>query len=75
MLLGGEAKWLAKSTLNRLLRVGPEISGSSALFERYPLERLYRDGQLHMLHSRLDVVAHMVGAAELGQPYDVNRER
>ncbi len=75
MLLGCEAKWMAKNTLVQVMHSGAELAGSTAFFEKYPLERIYRDGQLHMLHNRIDVVASTVGAAELGAEYDVNRER
>jgi hypothetical protein len=37
------------------------------------LERFYRDMRLHMLHGRHDIAAQIVGASELGEPYDVNR--
>ena len=75
MPMGCEAKWMAKSTLSQVMRGGAELAGSTALFQKYPLERIYRDGQLHMLHNRTDVVALTVGSAELGEEYDVNRER
>jgi alkylation response protein AidB-like acyl-CoA dehydrogenase len=75
MLMGCQAKWMAKHTLTEMLRTSAEVVGSSALFEKYPLEKLYRDGQLHMLHSRIDVVASTIGAAELGLEYDINQER
>jgi alkylation response protein AidB-like acyl-CoA dehydrogenase len=68
-----EAKWLAKETLQKVMWSAAEICGSTALFVQHPLERFYRDMHLHMMHGRHDIAAQVVGAAELGQPYDVNR--
>jgi alkylation response protein AidB-like acyl-CoA dehydrogenase len=49
------------------------MSRVTALFQKHPLERFYRDMHLHMLHGRHDVAAQIVGASELGESYDVNR--
>ncbi len=68
-----EAKWLAKETLQKVMWSAAEICGSTALFVQHPLERFYRDMHLHMMHGRHDIAAQIVGAAELGEPYDVNR--
>jgi len=40
--------------------------------ENIALERFYRDMDLHMLHDR-DIVAQIVGASELGEPFDLNQ--
>ena len=37
------------------------------------LERFYRDMHLRMMHGRHDIAAQIVGAAELGEDYDTNR--
>jgi alkylation response protein AidB-like acyl-CoA dehydrogenase len=68
-----EAKWRAKETLDRVMWSAAEICGSTSLFQKHPLERFYRDMHLHMMHGRHDIAAQIVGAAELGEPYDVNR--
>ena len=68
-----EAKWLAKETLQKVMWSTAEICGSTALFVQHPLERFYRDMHLHMMHGRHDIAAQIVGAAELGESYDVNR--
>jgi alkylation response protein AidB-like acyl-CoA dehydrogenase len=68
-----EAKWMAKETLEKVMWSTAEICGSTSLFQKYPLERFYRDMHLHMMHGRHDIAAQIVGAAELGEPYDVNR--
>ena len=73
MIAAHEAKWMAKETLQRVMWSAAEISGSTALFQKHPLERFYRDMHLHMMHGRHDIAAQIVGAAELGEPYDVNR--
>ena len=73
MIAAHEAKWMAKETLQRIMWSAAEICGSTALFQKHPLERFYRDMHLHMMHGRHDAAAQIVGAAELGEPYDVNR--
>jgi alkylation response protein AidB-like acyl-CoA dehydrogenase len=73
MIAAHEAKWLAKETLQKMVWSTAEICGSTALFVKHPLERFYRDMHLHMMHGRHDVAAQIVGAAELGEPFDVNR--
>jgi alkylation response protein AidB-like acyl-CoA dehydrogenase len=73
MIAAHEAKWMAKETLEKVMWSAAEVCGSTSLFERFPLERFYRDMHLHMMHGRHDVAAQIVGASELGEPYDVNR--
>jgi alkylation response protein AidB-like acyl-CoA dehydrogenase len=73
MIAAHEAKWMAKETLQKLMWSVAEVCGSTALFQKHPLERFYRDMHTHMLHGRHDVAAQIVGASELGEPYDVNR--
>lgn len=73
MIAAHEAKWLAKETLEKMMWSCAELGGSTALFVRHPLERFYRDMHLHMLHGRHDIAAQIVGASELGEPFDVNR--
>ena len=73
MVAAHEAKWMAKETLEKVMWNAAEICGSTALFQKHPLERFYRDMHLHMMHGRHDIAAQIVGAAELGEPYDVNR--
>jgi alkylation response protein AidB-like acyl-CoA dehydrogenase len=73
MLAAHEAKWMAKESLEKIMWSAGELCGSTALFVKHPLERFYRDMHLHMMHGRHDVAAQIVGAAELGEPYDVNR--
>jgi alkylation response protein AidB-like acyl-CoA dehydrogenase len=68
-----EAKWMAKETLEKVMWSAAETCGSTALFVKHPLERFYRDMHLHMMHGRHDIAAQIVGASELGEPYDVNR--
>lgn len=73
MIAAHEAKWMAKETLEKVMWSVAEVCGSTSLFQKHPLERFYRDMHLHMLHGRHDVAAQIVGASELGEPYDVNR--
>jgi alkylation response protein AidB-like acyl-CoA dehydrogenase len=73
MIAAHEAKWMAKETLEKVLWNAGEICGSTALFVNHPLERFYRDMHLHMMHGRHDIAAQIVGASELGEPYDTNR--
>jgi alkylation response protein AidB-like acyl-CoA dehydrogenase len=73
MIAAHEAKWMAKETLQKIMWSAAEVCGSTSLFERFPLERFYRDMHLHMMHGRHDVAAQIVGASQLGEPYDVNR--
>ena len=67
------AKWMVKETLYRVTAGVGELAGSTALFEKHPLERFCRDMHVHMLHGRHDIAAQIVGASEFGEPYDVNR--
>ena len=73
MVAAHQAKWMAKETLDKVMWSAAEVCGSTALFQKYPLERFYRDMHLHMMHGRHDIAAQIVGASELGEPYDVNR--
>jgi alkylation response protein AidB-like acyl-CoA dehydrogenase len=73
MVAAHEAKWMTKETLEKVMWSTAEICGSTALFQKHPLERFYRDMHLHMMHGRHDIAVQIVGAAELGEPYDVNR--
>ena len=73
MVEAHSAKWMVKETLQKVMWGVAELTGSTALFTKYPLERFYRDMHVHMLHGRHDIAAEIVGAAELGEPYDVNR--
>ena len=73
MIAAHEAKWLAKETLEKVMWSAGEICGSTALFVNHPLERFYRDMHLHMMHGRHDIAAQIVGASELGEPFDTNR--
>jgi alkylation response protein AidB-like acyl-CoA dehydrogenase len=73
MVAAHQAKWMAKEMLEKVMWSVAEMCGSTSLFLKHPLERFYRDMHLHMLHGRHDVAAQIVGAAELGEPYDVNR--
>ncbi len=73
LIAAHEAKWMAKATLEKMIWSSAEICGSTALFVNHPLERFYRDMHLHMMHGRHDIAAQIVGAAELGEPYDTNR--
>ena len=41
--------------------------------ENIALERFYRDMHLHMLHGGHDIAVQIVGAAELGESFDLNR--
>jgi len=73
MIAAHEAKWMAKEMLEKMMWSAAEICGSTALFVKHPLERFYRDMHLHMMHGRHDIAAQIVGASELGEPYDTNR--
>ncbi len=73
MIAAHEAKWMAKETLEKIIWSTAEICGSTALFVKHPLERFYRDMHLHMMHGRHDIAAQIVGAAELGEEFDTNR--
>ena len=74
-LLAVEAKCMAQATLYRLMELGGDLAGSTAFVERYPLERFYRDMHVHGLHSRPVAAAQLIGSAQLGEPYDIDRMR
>ncbi len=73
MVHAHEAKWMVKETLYKVMSEVGELAGSTSLFEKHPLERFCRDMHVHMLHGRHDIAAQVVGAAEFGETYDVNR--
>ena len=73
MVAAHEAKWMAKETLEKVMWSAAEVCGSTSLFQKHPLERFYRDMHVHMMHGRHDIAAQIVGASELGEPYDTNR--
>jgi len=73
MVAAHEAKWMAKETLEKVMWSAAEVCGSTSLFQKHPLERFYRDMHLHMMHGRHDIAAQIVGASELGEAYDTNR--
>lgn len=75
MVMAHEAKWLAKEALMKIMWWAGEVCGSTSLFRKYPLERFFRDMHVHMLHGHHDAAAQVVGAQQLGEPYDVNRVR
>ncbi len=75
LLASLEVKWMAQETLGRLIQLSGDVAGSTAFFQDHPLERFVRDMQLHLTHSRQIVSAQVVGAAELGAPYNVDRQR
>jgi alkylation response protein AidB-like acyl-CoA dehydrogenase len=70
-----EAKWITQEVLGKIIKLGGDIAGSTALFQKYPLERYYRDMHVHMTHSRQIVSAQVLGASELGAEYNINRQR
>lgn len=51
------------------------LAGSTALFDEYPLGRLIRDLNTHILHVGHDRTAQIVGAAELGEAFDSTLQR
>lgn len=73
LLRSNEAKWMAVSTAYRTMEVCGQLMGSTSLFRKYPFERICRDLAVHLLHRRHHVGAQIVGQAELGQPYDLNK--
>ncbi|HZQ60110.1 MAG TPA: acyl-CoA dehydrogenase family protein [Casimicrobiaceae bacterium] len=52
-----------------------KLAGSTALFDEYPLGRLIRDLNTHILHVGHDRTAQIVGAAALGEMFDSTLQR
>jgi alkylation response protein AidB-like acyl-CoA dehydrogenase len=50
-------------------------SGSTALFDEYPLARYLRDLETHVLHAGHDRTAQIIGQAELGESFDSTLQR
>lgn len=73
LIASNQAKWLAVETANQFITEIGQLIGSSGFFRKYPVERLVRDLQVHTLHRRHHVGAGIVGQAELGLPYDLNK--
>ncbi len=72
LIRANEAKWLAVDTIGRTIVLGGQMAGSTALFNKYPYQRLVRDMHVHSLHVRNHVGAQLVARHELGLPYDIN---
>ena len=51
------------------------LAGSTALFDEFPLGRLVRDINTHILHVGHDRTASIIGAAELGETFDSTLQR
>ncbi len=51
------------------------LAGSTALFDEFPLGRLIRDLDTHILHVGHDRTAQIVGASELGESFDSTLQR
>lgn len=51
------------------------LAGSTALFDEFPLGRLVRDLNTHILHVGHDRTAQIIGAAELGESFDSTLQR
>jgi alkylation response protein AidB-like acyl-CoA dehydrogenase len=51
------------------------LAGSTALFDEFPLGRLVRDLDTHVLHVGHDRTAQIIGAAELGEVFDSTLQR
>ena len=73
LLKSNEAKYMAVDCLNRFFQIGGQVLGSTAFFRDIPLERMYRDMQVHLLHRRHHVGATLVGQAELGLDFDLGK--
>lgn len=73
LLASNQAKWLAVETANQFMAEVGQLVGSTGYFKKFPLERLIRDLQIHTLHRRHHVGAAIVGQAELGLPFDLNK--
>lgn len=51
------------------------LAGSTALFDEFPLGRLVRDLNTHILHVGHDRTAQIIGAAALGEVFDSTLQR
>lgn len=51
------------------------LSGSTALFDEFPLGRMLRDLDTHILHVGHDRTAQIIGASELGEVFDSTLQR
>ncbi len=51
------------------------LAGSTALFDEFPLGRLIRDLNTHILHVGHDKTAQIIGAAQLGESFDSTLQR
>lgn len=72
MLMANEAKFMAVESVGRFMHLTGQAAGPSLLFHNRPVERLFRDLHLHVLHGRQHMMAMCVGQAALGEPYNLN---
>ncbi|MEO8557435.1 MAG: acyl-CoA dehydrogenase family protein [Rhodospirillales bacterium] len=74
-LLSMSAKYTAAHTAMNLSRSITEAAGSTALFEEFPLGRMIRDLQTHILHAGHDKTAQIMGQSQLGEEFDSTLQR
>lgn len=74
-LLAMSAKYTAAHTALNLARSITEGAGSTALFEEFPLGRMIRDLQTHILHAGHDKTAQIVGQSQMGAEFDSTLQR
>ncbi|MCP5370621.1 MAG: acyl-CoA/acyl-ACP dehydrogenase [Hyphomicrobiales bacterium] len=77
-----EAELLSIAAKSMAAHVGFEIShkiihnsGSTALFDEFPLNRYIRDLETHVLHAGHDRSAQIIGQAEFGETFDSTLQR
>jgi len=74
-LLAMTAKSIAAEVAFSLSHKIIHASGSTALFEEFPLSRYLRDLETHVLHAGHDKSAQIIGQSELKQTFDSTLQR
>jgi alkylation response protein AidB-like acyl-CoA dehydrogenase len=74
-LLSMSAKSTAAHAAFDLSHKAIHASGSTALFDEFPLSRFIRDLETHVLHAGHDRTAQIIGQAEFGETFDSTLQR
>lgn len=74
-LLAMSAKYVTAHTALNVARSVTQAAGSTALFDEFPLARMVRDLDTHILHAGHDKTAQIVGQSQLGEEFDSTLQR
>ncbi len=74
-LLAMSAKYVTAHAALDVARSVTQAAGSTALFDEFPLARMVRDLDTHILHAGHDKTAQIMGQSQLGEEFDSTLQR